>query len=719
MTGKNDIQFSISDLLSGHLSALFGVDFGLYLSSPKLYQKRKSALTSQENFTFEQQKIINLLQVMEWAYAERKLENVKKYGLLLVAVLKDLFHDSEIPKKYRQTFFSGIVYHMFSRLGDNLLNLGLAKEALVFYEELFSSHAKDKDLLKKMAKAYYFSGLPHLPQAERIYRQMIRSDPEDLDNYEALGRLLEKSPGREEESFLVYRDALRHCRTDMDRISFYIRQLALFPQDYNLLLRLGRLYRRQGMFLESRHYFEKAFELQPDVWTALDLGRLCCMLNDLRRAKEIATAMNGNKKSFSPACYLSGLINEEEAKWNEARNNYTNIPPGTLLYWEAKAGIARTFLQEGKFLDAEKTVKEIPVEKRNILGAEYGTEYLELCEMLEKNVEEKSFSSSWREYLRDTEPQYELKKDIRRRNMGTAFWRKYEFLEVYENGPAGQVLLGRDRNRGHRIAIKKIDKKFTTDPVIIRRLQGFLHTLRSFSSPRIVSIYEDCYHNGRFFFAMEYMAGGSLAKYIRRSPLPLTDAFAIVLQVCSALEHFYKGGKGGGAFSHGALKPENVLFSADGNVKISGFDIPWILEGSKAFTGAVLKKYSSFWGTFIYAAPERFAGGGFWGGRRKIRNRGDTLEAAVQGIDHRADLYSLGVILFELLTGTLPFKKQNIQAAARFHRSSKPWPSPRFYNPALPEDPEAIVLKLLSRDPHNRYATPLELKKAIKEAKIV
>ena len=222
MTGKNDIQFSISDLLSGHLSALFGVDFGLYLSSPKLYQKRKSALTSQENFTFEQQKIINLLQVMEWAYAERKLENVKKHGLLLVAVLKDLFHDSEIPKKYRQTFFSGIVYHMFSRLGDNLLNLGLAKEALVFYEELFSSHAKDKDLLKKMAKAYYFSGLPHLPQAERIYRQMIRSDPEDLDNYEALGRLLEKSPGREEESFLVYRDALRHCRTDMDRISFYI-----------------------------------------------------------------------------------------------------------------------------------------------------------------------------------------------------------------------------------------------------------------------------------------------------------------------------------------------------------------------------------------------------------------------------------------------------------------------------------------------------------------
>jgi len=410
--------------------------------------------------------------------------------------------------------------------------------------------------------------------------------------------------------------------------------------------------------------------------------------------------------------YLLGLINEGEEKWVEARNNYLNIPPGAPLYWEARVGMARALLHEGKYLEAEELARSIPGEQRNILEAEY----LELCELLEKGEGKKCRSISWREYLRETEPLYELKKDIRKRSMGPAFWRKYEFLEVYGNGPVGQVLLGRERNGGRKVAIKQIDETLTADPVVIRRFQGLLKTIRNFTTPYIVPVYEDCCYNGRFFFAMEYMEGDSLAKYIRlRAPLPLTDASAIALQVCSALDYLYNRNR---AMSHGALKPENILFSAGGSVKISDFDILWALEGTKMFTSDLSQKYRSFLRTFLYAAPERFDSRGFFSSRRRGRSQSDTLETAIQGVDHRADLYSLGVILFELLTGFLPFKENSCEAVIRFHRNQKSWPSPRLFNPALPPDLEEIILKLLNRNPHHRFATPAELREAIKKAKI-
>ena len=716
MPRKKNKHFSLSGILSGHLGALFGVEFSLYLSSPERFQKRNNVLFTAKNFSFEQQKVVNLLQVMENSFLEGKMENVKKYALLLIEVLKDLFSHAEISLFYWQKLIPGIRYQFFSSLGDFLLGRGLAGEALLFYEELLAIYPEDGYLMKKAARAYYSKGILYLSQAEKLCRQVLEKNPEDLEAYEVLGRLLVNFPGREEDSLQVYRDALHYCRRDMDRIRFYLCQLSLFPGDYNILLRLGRLYRRQGMFLESRHYFEEAFKQQPDPWTGLDLGRLCCILNDLCRAKEIAAFLSDNKEPFPPAYYLLGFIDEEEGRWPGARNNYEKVAPDSPLYWEARAGMARVSCHEKNYPEAEELAKSIPVEQRDLLGKELGAEYPDLCELLEKDKGEKPYTSSWRAYLRETEPLYELKKDIRKRNMGAAFWRKYEFREIYADGPAGQVFLGIDRYRGNKVAIKQIDENFTVDPMAIRRFQGILKTLRTLSSPFILPVFEDCYHNERFFFAMEYMEGDSLAKYTRRSPRPLTEVFSIALQVSSALDYLYSGNR---FMTHGALKPGNILFSADGKIKLSGFDIIWVLEGTKVFTGEILKKYSSFLGSFLYAAPERFKGKGFWDGRRKNYGRSDTLEAAVQGVDHRADLYSLGAILFELLTGFLPYKENTAEAVAHFHRSNKTWPSPSLFNLSLSADLESIILKLLSRDPYERFATPNELKKAIKKANII
>ena len=190
-------------------------------------------------------------------------------------------------------------------------------------------------------------------------------------------------------------------------------------------------------------------------------------------------------------------------------------------------------------------------------------------------------------------------------------------------------MLGRERKSGRKVAIKQFDDKFTADPVFIRRLQGLLRTFRSFSTPYIVPVYEDCWHNNRFFYAMEYMEGGSLAELARlRAPLPLKEAFSIALQICLALDYLYIHNR---AMSHGALKPENILLSVDGRVKVSGFDILWAMEGTKVFTANILKKYRQFTDTFLYAAPERFNSKGFLSGRVKNRDRGDPLKLPSRG----------------------------------------------------------------------------------------
>lgn len=714
MPAGKKASFSFSDFLSGYLEALFGAKFGFYLSSLERSGKHRASF-AQKKFTFEQQKVINLLQIIEDAFTGGKMENVKKYALVMVALLKDLYNTRRIPAGFRQKFFSGILYKLFVQLGDYLLSHGLAVEALIFYQELLNHFPRDTFLIKKAARAFYLRGPFFWPQAEQLYRQILEQSPQDLEAYEALGRLLENIPGRENEAFLIYREALRHCRTDMAKIRFYLYLLSLSPDDYNLLLRLGRLFLRQGIFIESRYYLEEAFKRQQNPWTALDLGRVCLLLNELGRAREVAAALYGKENLCPSGYYLYGLINEFEEDWEKARQNYLNVPPDAELYWEARAGAARVLLNEGKYPEAlelaQQLLSSLPAEQKSV----FEKEYLELCKSMEDNAPGNFYYSTWRENLRESEPYYELKKDIYKRNMGAAFWRKYEFQEVFGAGPSGEVFLGRERNTGGRVVIKQLDVQFSSNPVVIRRIQGLLKTLRRLSSLYIVKVFEDCYFNNRFFFAMEYMEGDSLAKFIRlRTPLPLTEAFSIAFKVCSALDYLYSSN---GTY-HGNLKPQNILFSAEGNVKIGDFDMLWLLEGARVFSGDIFKKYASFKETFLYAAPERFSDKSLLL-RRKSQSRSNSLEAAVHGgVDHRADLYSLGVILFELLTGFLPFKKNSIQAIVRFHRGCKTWPSPRLFNPALPPEVEEIVLRLLNRNPDSRYATPAELKEAIKKAKI-
>lgn len=703
----------LSNLLAGYLGALFGAEFGLYLSSEASLSEREKAVI-EEQFTPEESKVANLLKVIELELSAARFDNAKKYCLLLFTLIEDLSQNKKAVKYlFQRPHRLIILYRTLLQLGDFLFDQGLPKEALIFYRELLKDNPQDPLLIKKTARACYTMGLSHLSEAEQLYREALQQNPKDLELYENLGRIMENFPGREKEAFLLYRDALRYCHTDMDKIRFYLCLLSMSPDDSQLLLRLGRLYRRLGMFIEARKYLEDAFRLDKDFWTALDLSYIYYLLNDLVRAEEI---LNLSLKEDSQGMFLSrfyflGLIKEDSEKWSEAGKYYRHLPPDHFLFWEAQIGLARVLLHQGKFTEAEETAAGIPEPERISLRSEF----MELCELMENSPEERYRGGKWRERIRLADPQYELRKDIGRRSMGAGFWRKYEAVEAGANDPGGQIILGRERASGRKVAIKQISKNLLPDPVVLRRIQGLLRTVRAMSNPGIADVFEDCFYDDCFFYAMEYMPGGNLTEHLSsRPPLTVTRAANIVLQIAAALDYIYKAK---GAMLYGALKPENVLFSDYDTVKIRDIDLLWALEGNAVFSSSVLQKCRSFLGTFLYAAPERFNRKGLFSGRLNAQRRKSALEMSLQGVDHRADLYSLGMIFFELVTGVLPFRERSLRAVVAFHRAGKVL-SPRLFNPAVPSDLEEIILKLMHIEPHQRFSAPAEVKEAIEKARI-
>lgn len=715
MVKRDETGFSVSSALSGYLGALFGAEFSLYLFSHG--REREKSKAPKISITPLHKKIINILQVIELEFDAARFENVRKYCFLFIKILYELQPENSL---FLRTFPQAIIYRLFIGMGDYLAGQGHLHEALAFYRHLLKEHPDDNILLKKAAGVFFMMGPAFLPESESLYRQALKNDPGDLDLYERLGRILEYSPDRESEAGFLYRDALRHCGTDMEKIRFYLLLLKLEPHDPKILSRLGRLYLRGGMYLEAKNYMERGGWLSRDAWAALDLSYLYALLNETNNAEQLLRNLDYYQEggeAYYPGLYLLGLIRETEEKWEEAALCYGGIKPSTPLFWKARAGMARIFLSKGDYSSAEGFMRHAPEKERKALRSEFPDLYDFLVKSLESRLPSAGPGrAAYNNLFLQANPEYALLRDIRKRSMGAGFWRKYEVLDVLGRGPFGQVLLGRERAGGLKVAIKQLDTEIAADPVILRRCQQTLKTVRSFSHPGIITVYESCYYNGCFYYAMEYLEWGNLEGYIRlRAPLTLAETAEIALKICKALDYLYRQ-KGG--ITHGALKPENILFCEDGGLKLTDFDFLWAAsEGGRKLPPGLLKKRARLAIASIYVAPERFFAYGFPGGRQGFYGKPGALQADLLGADHRSDLYSLGIILFEMLTAHLPFRKRSGRAAAAFHRSRK-ISSPKLYHPALPAEFEQIILKLMQKNPDNRFNSPAEVAVAIKNAKI-
>ena len=260
---------------------------------------------------------------------------------------------------------------------------------------------------------------------------------------------------------------------------------------------------------------------------------------------------------------------------------------------------------------------------------------------------------------------------------------RYEIERELGKGGMGQVYLGFDPELRRRVAIKVLSVPGDPSPQFQTRFKREAKILASLEHPHIVPIYDYGYYEDRPYLVMRYLAGGTLAERIEGKPLPLEFVGDVLESVAAALDfsHHHEGG-----IVHRDIKPGNILFDDAGRAYISDYGLSYLLEGSSRISTTT----GQFVGTPSYASPEQCQG----------------LDA-----DRRSDVYSLGIMLYEMLTGTLPYPDASPVAVLLMHIQAPP-PDLQRRRPDLPPACAQVVAKALAKDPAERFGSAGELRQA-------
>jgi hypothetical protein len=255
---------------------------------------------------------------------------------------------------------------------------------------------------------------------------------------------------------------------------------------------------------------------------------------------------------------------------------------------------------------------------------------------------------------------------------------RYDVVRPLGSGGMGEVFLARDRVLGRDVALKVLRKQFAGDEEFAERFKREAMSAASLSHSNIVQVYDRGEtEEGSSYIAMEYVPGGTLKEKITgEGPLVAADAAALGAQVAEALGAAHERG-----LVHRDIKPQNVLLTATGRAKVADFGI------ARAGSSATISRTGSVMGTAGYMSPEQALG---------------------KPATPKSDLYSLGVVLYEALTGELPFTADNPIAVSMKH-VNEPLRPPIELDPSIPDGMNALVTKLLEKDPEDRYADAEEL----------
>jgi serine/threonine protein kinase len=255
---------------------------------------------------------------------------------------------------------------------------------------------------------------------------------------------------------------------------------------------------------------------------------------------------------------------------------------------------------------------------------------------------------------------------------------RYDVVRPLGSGGMGEVYLARDRVLGRDVALKVLRGQYAGDEEFAERFKREAMSAASLSHPNIVQVYDRGEtEEGASYIAMEYVPGGTLKERIsKEGPLEAADAAALGAQVAEALGASHDRG-----MVHRDIKPQNVLLAARGGAKVADFGI------ARAGSSATISRTGSVMGTAGYMSPE---------------------QALSKPATPKSDLYSLGVVLYEALTGELPYTADNPIAVSMKH-VNEPLRPPIELNPRIPRGMNALVTKLLAKDPEDRYADAEEL----------
>jgi eukaryotic-like serine/threonine-protein kinase len=261
--------------------------------------------------------------------------------------------------------------------------------------------------------------------------------------------------------------------------------------------------------------------------------------------------------------------------------------------------------------------------------------------------------------------------------VGRVLGDRYEVMEKIGGGGMALVYKAKCRLLNRFVAIKVLRSEFTEDEEFVKKFRREAQSAASLSHPNIVGIYDVGTENHNYYIVMEYIKGQTLKEYIKgKGTLGVENATNIAIQICYALDHAHKN-----HIVHRDIKSHNILIREDNSVKVTDFGI------ARAVSSSTITNTGNVIGSVHYFAPEQARGG---------------------YTDEKSDIYSLGVVMYEMLTGRLPFEGESPIAVALKHIQEEPLP-PSKINPRMPRAIEAIILKCMEKEVSKRYNSASEI----------
>jgi serine/threonine protein kinase/Tol biopolymer transport system component len=268
----------------------------------------------------------------------------------------------------------------------------------------------------------------------------------------------------------------------------------------------------------------------------------------------------------------------------------------------------------------------------------------------------------------------------------------YKIISLAGAGGMGEVYIAEDTQLGRKVAVKILPSQFTRDPDRVARFQRESRAASSLNHPNIITIHDMGQDRNTFYIVTEFIEGDTLRKKISRGKLVLKEAIEVTLQVAAALDAAHKAG-----IVHRDIKPENIMVRHDGYVKVLDFGLAKLTEKRKSDTAMEGEAHLStqtgvVMGTVSYMSPEQASG---------------------QEVDHRTDIFSLGVVFYEAVTGKNPFKRSHLATTLNAIMEDQPQPITSS-NAAVSFELERIVTRMLEKEKDFRYQTASDLRASLR-----
>ncbi|NLN88195.1 MAG: protein kinase [Syntrophomonadaceae bacterium] len=258
---------------------------------------------------------------------------------------------------------------------------------------------------------------------------------------------------------------------------------------------------------------------------------------------------------------------------------------------------------------------------------------------------------------------------------------RYELLDIVGEGGMSKVYRARDNILDRIVAVKILKDEFAKDRGFVERFRSEALSVARISHPNIVNVFDVGAQDGTYYIVMEYVDGHTLKHLIReQGPLTVEKAVDIAVMICDGVHHAHEKG-----IIHRDIKPHNILITEQGIVKVADFGI------AQAVSAGTITYGNNIIGSVHYFSPEQAKG---------------------EPVNRTADIYSIGCILFEMVTGSVPFNADSPITIALRHINEEP-PSPRATNPEVPPALETIIHKAMAKQPGERFQTAQEMRNAL------